>query len=315
MSDSLETYLNELGRYPLLTPAQEIELSRQVRKMVALRDREDKNYTQEEERYIKIGLKAKAKLIRHNMRLVVHVCRKYWGRTKFHGLEMCDFVQEGAIGLDRAAEMFDGTLGYKFSTYAYWWIKQALRRAIDNKERLIRLPVHITEKMLAIQRFTEQYRKEHQRAPSFEEIAAHIEMNVDWVELILARVSTHTSLDVPIGSENDSCIGAFIPDPKTIDQDQVYEDLEAPKLHELIEAGLHCLDPRERETIILRYGLSGDYQLAPMSKIGERLGISRERARQILTRALMRLRSHTRRLASQPAPYSDQQAGTLRTAA
>lgn len=313
--DSLEVYLNELGRYPLLTPAQEIELSRQVRKMVALRDREDKTYTQDEERAIKIGLKAKAKLIRHNMRLVVHVCRKYWGRTKFYGLEMCDFVQEGALGLDRAAEMFDGTLGYKFSTYAYWWIKQALRRAIDNKERLIRLPVHITEKMLAIQRFTEQYRKDHQRTPSLEEIAAHIEMNVEWVELILARVNTHTSLDVPVGTENESNIGAFIADPTTVDIDQVYENLETPKLHALIEAGLHCLEKRERETIILRYGLGGDYQLASMAKIGEHLGISRERARQILTRALMKLRNHARRLANQPFPRSHEHAGTWGAAA
>lgn len=313
MSDSFEDYLNEIGRYPLLTPAQEIELSRQVSAMVELRDRDDKAYTPEELRSIRVGTKAKEKMIRHNLRLVVYVTRRYWGRQKYQSLELNDFIQEGALGLDRAAEMFDYTKGYKFSTYAYWWIKQAMRRAIDNKERMIRIPVHATERTIAIKRFTEAYKKEHSRNPSFQEIASGIGTTVDWVQFLLDRTQTHASLDATMGNENETII-SLIPDPQTVDRDALYEEIEEPNHHAIIESSLQLLSERERTAIILRYGLNGDCP-ATMQAIGDHFGISRERSRQILLTATNRLKGHARRLARQPPPHALPQADSMEAAA
>ena len=301
MRDSLGTFLEEIGRYPLLTPAQEIELSRQIKVMIDLREREDKSYTSTEQRALKIGMKAKEKLIRHNLRLVVHIARIFCSRTKYESLEISDFIQEGCLGLDRAAEMFDGTKGYKFSTYAYWWIKQALRRAADNKCRVIRLPVHATEKIYAIRRFTDQYKQRTGNMPSIAEVAEHIKMSEDWVKLLTHRVLETTSLDVRVGKDCDSSLASFIADPSTIDDDDRYETMELLDQADYLREALDRLPPREREVVAMRYGLDSDYRIKTLQEVGNHFGFCRERARQILNRATNNLRIQTRRLAEQNA--------------
>lgn len=306
--DSLGTYLDEIGRYPLLTAFQEIELSRQIRRMVELRDRENKRYTKAERRALTIGQKAKEKLMRHNLRLVVHIVRKFCGTMKYEGMEMSDFVQEGSLGLARACEMFDGTKGYKFSTYAYWWIKQSLRRAVDNKARIVRLPVYATEKMFAIRRFTERYRSETGKTPTLSQIAAHIEMSEDWVKLLMQRCAGTTSLDAKVGHSGEIDMLTSVPDPSTADLDARYDEIEMEELRKHLQTGLSLLPERERQIFVMRYGIDSNYEIMSLDKIGKHFGFCRERSRQLLMRATNNLRVKTRQLANelppQPAEHS-----------
>lgn len=169
MHDSVKAYLNEISRYPLLTPAQEIELSRQVNAMQSLREVHDP--TPAQKRVIKRGERAKRDLINSNLRLVVHLAKQYTHRLSGTGLELMDLVQEGAFGLTRAVELFDSTKGYKFSTYAYWWVRQAITRGIDTKERLIRVPQHSLETVYKATKFQKTFMQQHGRLPSLQEMA------------------------------------------------------------------------------------------------------------------------------------------------
>ncbi|MEB3277048.1 MAG: sigma-70 family RNA polymerase sigma factor [Cyanobacteriota bacterium] len=300
--DSLGCYLDEIGRYPLLTAFQEIELSRQIRLMLDLQARENKHYTKREQRSIKIGMKAKEKLMRHNLRLVVHIARRFCVQNRHESMDMADFIQEGALGLARACEMYDGTKGYKFSTYAYWWIKQALRRAVDNKSRTIRLPVHATEKIYAIRRFSESYHIENGKYPTVSQIAKHIEMTEEWVKLLMQRWCTTSSLDAAMGKNGDLSITDIIPDPNTVDMDERYAEMELDELSVHLSAGMQALPERERQIVMMRYGIGNDGKQATLDQIGKKLGFCRERSRQLLKRATTKLQVTTRKLAHNPAP-------------
>lgn len=287
--DSLTQYFDEIGRYPLLTAFQEIELARQIRRMVELRDRESKRYTKAEKRALKLGAKAKEKLMRHNLRLVVYVARKFCSRLHTTHMEMADYIQEGALGLARACEMFDHTKGYKFSTYAYWWIKQSLRRANDNQSRIIRLPVHITERLVAIHRFKEAFQVEHQRAPTLAEVAAEIEVSEEWTRVMLDRCRPTTSLDTLL-TDSDMKIIEVIADPNCYTIDEMYEEISNQELSKNLHEQLAMLSEREREAVIMRFGLEPGADVATLDTIGKRLGVSRERSRQIVKTATMKIR-------------------------
>lgn len=287
--DSLSQYFEEVARYPLLTASQEIELARHIRRMVELRDRESKSYSKVEKRALKMGTKAKEKLMRHNLRLVIYIAKKFCSRLQTTHMEMADYIQEGALGLARACEMFDHTKGYKFSTYAYWWIKQSLRRAADNQSRIIRLPVHITEKLVAIHRFKEAYQLEHQRAPTIAEIAVKIETSEEWVRVMLDRCKSTASLDMLL-ADSDMKIIETIADPNCYTVEEMYNEINSQELSKHLHEQLSLLSEREREAVIMRFGLLPGADTATLDMIGKRLGVSRERSRQIVKMATMKLR-------------------------
>ena len=287
--DSLTRYFDEIGRYPLLTQFQEIELSRNIRRMVELRDEQKQRYSKAEKREMKIGQKSKEKLMRHNLRLVVFIAKKFYVRLPTETMEMADYIQEGSLGLAKACERFDPTKGYKFSTYAYWWVKQSLRRAADNQSRIIRLPVHITEKLVAIHRFTETYKLQHQKAPTIAEIAAKIEATEEWTRLMLDRSKGTTSLDALV-KHSETQIIETIADPNNYTVDEMYEQINREELSRRLEAKLLLLSEREREALTMRFGLEPGTEVATLDVIGQRLGVCRERSRQIVNNATKKLR-------------------------
>lgn len=302
--DSTGFFLDSIARYPLLTAAQEIELSRQIARMIELRDSGKKKFTKAEQRTMKIGQRAKTKLMRHNIRLVVHIARRFHCKGVHESMEMMDFVQEGIIGLDRAAERFDGTKGYKFSTYAHWWIKQALRRAVDNKARMIRVPVHAMDKIHEIYRFTEEYLLEHDAYPTIAQIAEKIEMTEEWVRLLMERAKGTSSLDIQIGHSEEISLAGSIPDPASLDLDSQYDDLDTNEMWQHVKAGIERLPERERDVVVMRYGLDSDFAIHTLQEIGERYGWCRERSRQLLNRATNRLKNQASRFAHQEPPQS-----------
>jgi RNA polymerase primary sigma factor len=204
-ADSMKDYLAEIGRFPLLTGEQEIQLSRQVRRMIELQAMEGER-TKAELREIKRGQRARDTIMNCNLRLVVHIAKRYATRLKCNGLEMMDIIQEGAIGLHRAAELFDGSKGYKFSTYAYWWIRQSITRAIDTKERIIRVPQHLLDKIYRATKLQREYLQEHGRPISMVALAEEMEMTVDELQMILQRNTPHSSLDQMVGDNGSPLI-------------------------------------------------------------------------------------------------------------
>ena len=214
-TDSMKDYLAEIGRYPLLTGEQEIQLSRQVRRMIELQAMEGER-TKAELREIKRGQRARDTIMNCNLRLVVHIAKRYATRLKCNGLEMMDIIQEGAIGLHRAAELFDGSKGYKFSTYAYWWIRQSITRAIDTKERIIRVPQHLLDKIYRATKLQREYLQEHGRPISMVALAEEMEMTVDELQMILQRNTPHSSLDQMVGDNGSPLIDLIASDDPEI---------------------------------------------------------------------------------------------------
>ena len=259
--DSVRAYLREIGRYPLLTKDDEIELA----KRIAQGDSS-----------------AKEAMINANLRLVVKVAKRYAGR----GLALMDLIQEGNIGLMRAVGKFDYRLGHKFSTYATWWIRQAVTRAIADQAKVIRVPVHMVEKINRIKRVTAEFTQAHGRAPTSAEIGELIGVSEKEVESILSFSLPPESLDRPIGDGEDSTLGDFIADNQGPDTfDQVAFSLMKEQLSEVIS----YLTPREAEVLRLRYGLT-DGKARTLEQVGAQLGVTRERIRQIEAKALRRLR-------------------------
>jgi len=279
--DSMKDYLSQIGRYPLLTAEQEIQLSRQVRRMIELQAMEGER-SKPEQREIKRGMRARDTIMNCNLRLVVHIAKRYGNRLKCNGLEMMDIIQEGSIGLQRAAELFDGTKGYKFSTYAYWWIRQAITRAIDTKERLIRVPQHLLDKIYHVTRIQRQHLQEHGEPISAVMLAEQMEMTVDELQMIMQRNTPHTSLDQLVsetGSPLVDLIASDDPDP---------DDSLAPFYAEQLQLAFSYLNDTDQYVVSAYHGLGGCQQT--QREIAEKLGISRSAVGQRRERSLRRLR-------------------------
>jgi len=258
-TDSLQLFLNEAGRYPLLSAAEEVELA----KKVELGDVEAKN-----------------RMINSNLRLVVSIAKKYQG----HGLSLLDLIQEGVIGLIRAVEKFDWRRGYKFSTYATWWIRQAVQRGVANKSRTIRIPVHIAEREQKIGRAERELMVKLGRAPTDEEISAASKISLKHLREVRDAARAVTSLDKPLGDSNDASIGDLV----GVAAGGVEEEVEVSLTEDTLHRALENLPERERTILSLRYGL-GLEEPQSLEEIGRRLGITRERVRQVEATALERL--------------------------
>ncbi|MGZ4319605.1 MAG: sigma-70 family RNA polymerase sigma factor [Gaiellaceae bacterium] len=259
--DALQLFLNEAGRYPLLTAAQEVELSKRI-------ERGDKA--------------AKDKMINSNLRLVVSIAKKYQG----HGLSLLDLIQEGIIGLIRAVEKFDYRKGFKFSTYATWWIRQAVQRGVANKARTIRIPVHIVEREQKIARAERELNTQLERAPTDEEVAKKAKLPLKQVREVRAAARAVTCLDRPLGDEHDA---ASYGDLFASDAAPIEEEVHLSLAEETLHAAIKELPDREQQILKLRYGLNGDAAPKSLEEIGRIMGLTRERVRQLESAALKRL--------------------------
>ena len=286
--DTIGLYIKEVGRVPLLTAEQEVNLSKRIESGRAAREEIANNMLNPTRRYelqqaIRDGWAAREHLITANSRLVISVAKKYMGR----GVPFLDLIQEGNIGLIRAAKKFDYHRGYKFSTYATWWIRQAVTRAIADQGRTIRLPVHMGDQINKLLRVRHQLTQEFGRDPSTEEMARVLQIASEKVEYMMKVARRPLSLEMPTDDEADSVLGDFIPDEDSPPpDDKAIQNL----LKEHLTAVLDNLPPREVRVLQLRYGLL-DGQLYTLEEVGRKMGVTRERVRQIEAQALSRLRS------------------------
>ena len=274
-SDSFQNYLNEIGREVLLRADEEIELSRLIKRYLELKDKEGE-HTAQEKREIKRGLKARDRLIRCNLRLVVMVAKKYRNRLKGGGLEMMDLVQEGTVGLARAAELYDGTKGYKFSTYAYWWIRQGMTRAIFNLDKLIRVPQHQTELMNKAMQVQREYLQEHGRQPTIDEWCEALDTTKETLLLVMQRSTPHLSLNELCGEDGSPLIDLIADERTPADN---WEDIGQVEQYEQLKLAFFRLTDSEREVVSKRYGLNG-HKETTFTDIGKEAGTTRETARQ-----------------------------------
>ncbi|HEY0416853.1 MAG TPA: sigma-70 family RNA polymerase sigma factor [Gaiellaceae bacterium] len=259
-TDSLQLFLNEAGRYPLLTAAQEVELAKRI----------------------EAGEKeAKDLLVNSNLRLVVSIAKRYQG----HGLTLLDLIQEGIIGLIRAAEKFDWRKGFKFSTYATWWIRQAVQRGVANKSRVIRIPVHIVEREQKISRAERELVATLERAPTDEEVAQRSKLPLKQVREVRSAARAVASLDKPVGDDDSAVFGDLFASDERPPDEQVEVELTEKALREAVAD----LSEREQQILDLRYGLSGEADPKSLEEIGRIMGITRERVRQLEAEALRRL--------------------------
>ncbi len=279
-SNTVRDYLKEIARTPLLKAEEEVKLANQIQAMLPLIDREE--LTIEEQNIVYKGQKAKQKMVQANLRLVVSIAKKYQNR----GLSMLDLIQEGSIGLMRASEKFDASKGYKFSTYSYWWIRQAMTRAIANYARTIRLPIHITQDLNKVKKANRQLSQKLGRKPTETEVAEELDMNLDKLRSLAqsARITRPMSLNATI-DENNTELGQILPDDSHSPSDFVAEKEIVSNIQNL----LHTLSPKQRDVITLRYGLN-DGKTMTYEQIGNACGISRERVRQIKNKAMKLLK-------------------------
>ena len=259
-TDALQLFLNEMARYPLLTAEQEVELAKLI-------ERGDKD--------------AKDRMVNSNLRLVVSIAKKYQG----HGLSLLDLIQEGIIGLIRAVEKFDWRRGFKFSTYATWWIRQAVQRGVANKSRTIRIPVHIVDREQRIARAERMLAPKLGRQPTEEEVAEQAKLPLKQLREVRQAPRAITSLDRPVGDERDAALGDLF----ASDQPEPEEELTVSLEREVLRRAVAQLPEREREVVKRRYGIDGDRDPASLEAIGRELGLTRERVRQIEANALEQL--------------------------
>src|SRR6186713_460442 len=251
-TDALQLFLNEMARYPLLTAEEEVELAKLI-------ERGDKA--------------AKDRMVNSNLRLVVSIAKKYQG----HGLPLLDLIQEGIIGLIRAVEKFDWRRGYKFSTYATWWIRQAVQRGVANKARTIRMPVHIVDRERKMAKAERELHAKLGRAPTLQEIAKAAKLPLKQVRDVENAARAVTSLDRPVGSEGETSLGELVSGNEAPPE----EELEVSLRQEALRRAVAELPDRERDVLKLRFGLNGDPSPQSLEQIGKTLGLTRERVRQI----------------------------------
>ena len=261
MDDPVKVYLKEIGRVPLLTPEEEIELA------IRIADNDEK---------------AKKRLAEANLRLVVSIAKRYVGR----GMQFLDLIQEGNLGLIKAVDKFDYTKGFKFSTYATWWIRQAITRSIADQARTIRIPVHMVETINRIVRVNRQLQQKLGREPRPEEIAKELGISVSKVQEIIKIAQEPVSLESPIGEEEDSHLGDFLEDDKTPPPSQIVAE---SMMKQTLSDVLHMLTPREEQVIRMRYGLD-DGQQRTLEEVGKAFNVTRERIRQIEVKALRKIK-------------------------
>jgi len=258
-TDALQLFLNEIGRHRLLPPSEEIALAKRIERG---------------------ALGAKERMINANLRLVVSIAKKYQGSE----LTLLDLIQEGILGLIRAVEKFDWRKGYRFSTYATWWIRQAVERGMDAKARTIKLPINLVRNQRKLARAENQLSVKLDRAPTDAELAAAADLSVEELRALRDAARAVTSLDRPLGEDDDASFGDLLPSDELMPEDEVHISLRTEALHSALEE----LPERERKVVEMRYGIAGA-EPTPLREIGRQLGITPERVRQIESRALGRL--------------------------
>jgi len=292
VSDPVRMYLQEIGRFPLLTPQQEVELAMQAEAGTRAEDQlADADSLPADERLIleravRHADKARKRLVEANLRLVVSIAKKYVGR----GLVLLDLIQEGNLGLIRAVEKFDYRKGFKFSTYATWWIRQAVTRALADQARTIRVPVHMVETINKLARAQRTLVQVLGRDPTIEEIAEELELDPGKVSELRRIAQDPVSLETPLGEEEDSTLGDFVEDT------EAEIPVEAAAFHLLqsyLSLALEALSEREREVLVMRFGLA-DGKVRTLEEVGDYFEVTRERIRQIETKALAKLRQPAR---------------------
>jgi len=293
VSDPVRMYLQEIGRYPLLTPQQEVELSMQMEGGLRADDRlvDDSDAMTADERIFlqrasRQADRARKRLVEANLRLVVSIAKKYVGR----GLSLLDLIQEGNLGLIRAVEKFDYRKGFKFSTYATWWIRQAVTRALADQARTIRVPVHMVETINKLIRAQRSLMQDLGREPTIEEVASEMEIEPGRVSELRRIAQDPVSLETPLGEEDDSTLGDFVEDT---DAEVPVEAASFRLLQEYLGLALEGLNDRERQVLVMRFGLA-DGKIRTLEEVGSHFKVTRERIRQIETKALAKLRQPAR---------------------
>ncbi|MGB3299701.1 MAG: RNA polymerase sigma factor, RpoD/SigA family [Phormidesmis sp.] len=300
-SNLVRSYLKNIGRFPLLTHEQEITLGKKVQRYVKLEQAksdlaeltgdsptaavwaEETGLSAEElKKAVEIGQRARAKMVRSNLRLVVSVAKKYTG----HSLEMMDLIQEGTIGLHRGVEKFDPSKGYRFSTYAYWWIRQAITRSISNNSRVIRLPIHVGDKLRKMRKTQRKLSQSLGRPAKVAEVADEMSLSVEKLRELQEQGRRPLSLDMKIGSEQNTELGALLEDEGILPEEYATQSLLKRDLRQLM---LKSLSEQQQDVVKMRFGLDTGSKMT-LNEIGECMGISRERVRQVERSALRSLR-------------------------
>ncbi len=288
VSDPVKMWLQEIGRYRLLTSQQEVELAMAIEAGKRAQERLDKEeeFTLETKtllgRQVRQGNTAHKRLVEANLRLVVSIARNYVGR----GLPLLDLIQEGNLGLMRAVDRFDYRRGFKFSTYASWWIRQAITRSIADQARTIRVPIHVVDMINKLTRVQRDLAQDLGREPTIEEIARDLDVDADRVEELQGIAVNPVSLETPVGEEDDSTLGDFVEDESA---EVPVEAATFRLLQEYLQLALENLNDRERQVLIMRFGLA-DGRVRTLEEVGEQFSVTRERIRQLETKALAKLR-------------------------
>ena len=293
-TDPIRDYLQAIGKTPLLTLAEEQVFGAQIQAMIPLLEIPEEARTLEQQAIIRQGRRAKRRMIQANLRLVVNIAKRYGRR----GVELMDLIQEGSLGLSRAAEKFDPSKGYKFSTYAYWWIRQSITRAIAMQSRTIRLPIHVTDQLNRLKKLQRQLSQTLRRQPTQAELAEAMGLGLEQFEQLLVQSQRTTSLDQLVGTEEETSLAALLSDSKAGPDEIVELQLMRDRIDDLID----CLTERERAVIRSRYGLD-DGRPKSLNSVAKLLGgMSRERVRLLEKSALSKLRvafrGHQRAIAS-----------------